>query len=126
MLPYEQWVKEADFDVYEARDDWFFTGGAGTLFPPHIFSEEVFRQEIIKELCPYADDIWLNIQAATCHVPIVNAACNRYLTYIDGSQEIRLVDINLTKNDEQLKNLAVYYKDQLKESIYNKISKEIL
>lgn len=121
MLPYEQWGKEADFDIYGIRDDWFFTGGAGTLFPPHIFNEEIFHQEVIQNLCPYADDIWLNIQAAACHVPIVNAASNRYLTYIDGSQEIRLVDINLTKNDEQLRSLALYYKEELKDSIYSKV-----
>ena len=118
---YDKWVKEADFDLYETRDDWFFTGGAGTLFPPHIFGEEVLNQDVIQKLCPYADDIWLNIQAAMKRVPIVNAACNRYLTYIDGSQEIRLVDINKTKNDEQLKALTEHYKEFLSDSIYQKM-----
>ena len=33
-------------------------GVAGVLYPPHIFGDEIFKIEAIKELAPKADDIW--------------------------------------------------------------------
>jgi len=33
-------------------------GYAGVLYPPHIFGEEIFNLDAIKQLAPKADDIW--------------------------------------------------------------------
>ena len=63
LLPYRSWEMECQTDLYQKKEDWFFTGGAGTLFPPHIFKASVFDYDVIKENCPHADDVWLNIQA---------------------------------------------------------------
>lgn len=37
--------------------------GSGSLFPPHVLSPKVFDKEAIKQLCPYADDLWLAYMA---------------------------------------------------------------
>lgn len=121
IAKYRKWKKQIGQDTYKVRDDWFFTGGAGTLLPPHVFGAEIFNEETILELCPWADDIWLNIHAAMNHVPIVNIAANNKLARIDVTQEECLQDINQQKNDIQLKNLAVYYKEQLAGTIYEKM-----
>ena len=36
-------------------------GVAGVLYPPHLFSDEIFNIGQIKRLCPKADDIWFGI-----------------------------------------------------------------
>lgn len=118
---YRDWKKQIGTDTYKVREDWFFTGGAGTLLPPHIFGEEIFNEEIIQELCPWADDIWLNIHAAMNRVPIVNIASNNKLARIESTQAVCLQTINLEKNDIQLKNLASHYREQLTGTIYEKM-----
>lgn len=118
MAPYETWNKECDYGVGEIKDDWFFTGGAGTLFPPKVMPDDVFDEAVIMQLCPYADDIWLNIQAAMNKVPIVNTANNNHLTYIEGTQVDCLYDINKEQNDVQLRRVLDYYKERLQDSIY--------
>ena len=121
IAPYGTWKKQCEYDINRIRNDWFFTGGAGTLFPPHIFGEEMFDEDTIQELCPWADDIWLNIQAAIKHVPIVNIAANNKLTRIDGTQEICLQKINIEKNDIQLKAVVRHYREKLVGTIYDNI-----
>ena len=118
ISPYSTWKKECENDTYKPKYDWFLTGGAGTLFPPHIFGTEMHEEEVIRELCPWADDIWLNINAAINHVPIVNVAGNNILRRIEGTQEIRLEDINKEQNDIQLKNVVMYYKEKLIGTVY--------
>lgn len=118
ISPYSTWRKECDNDTYKPKYDWFLTGGAGTLFPPHIFGPEMHEEEVIRELCPWADDIWLNINAAINRVPIVNVAGNNVLRRIEGTQEVRLEDINIEQNDIQLKNVVMYYKEKLIGTIY--------
>ena len=121
MLSYKEWKKQIGDHTYEIKDDWFFTGGAGTLLPPHIFDKEIFNKKVILELCPLADDIWLNIHAAMNKVPIVNTAANNKLARIASTQEVCLQTANLEQNDVQLKNLTSYYSDQLKGTIYEKM-----
>lgn len=118
LLPYAEWKMECDFGKNIERRDWFFTSGAGTLIPARVFSEDIFDEQVIKELCPYADDIWLNIHTAIHGITIVNIASNHKLTYVEGTQEECLWCVNKNKNDEQLKNLMEHYKNELLGTIY--------
>lgn len=121
VLSYKEWKKQIGDHTLEIKEDWFFTGGAGTLLPPHIFGEEIFNKKIIQELCSFADDIWLNIHAAINKVSIVNIAANNKLARIASTQDVCLQAVNLEQNDVQLKNLTSYYRDQLKGTIYEKM-----
>ena len=47
VLSYKEWKKQIGDHTLEIKEDWFFTGGAGTLLPPHIFGEEIFNKKII-------------------------------------------------------------------------------
>lgn len=120
IIPYSMWQKECCYDTYQIKQNWFFTGGAGTLLPPHVFKEEILNVAVIENLCPWADDIWLNIHAAIANASIVNIATNAILRRIDGTQENRLEDINCfqNQNDVQLKNVMDYYKKELAKTIY--------
>lgn len=118
---YKVWKKECAYDEDQTKHHWFFTGGAGTLFPPHVFGSEIFDVDTIQKLCPWADDIWLNINAAMNRVQIINTAANNILTRNESAQEDRLEDINREQNDVQLRNVISYYKEKLVGTIYDKI-----
>lgn len=118
---YAKWELEVDTELFRESEDLFFTGGAGTLFPPKIFDKEIFNVDIIQQLCPYADDIWLNIMAARNNVSVINTGYNSHPLYIDGTQEKCLYQINKSENDVQLKKVVEYYRDELKDSIYAKL-----
>ena len=120
LLPYKQWNRQCSKDTYQIKKEWFFTGGAGTLFPPHVYDDDVLDEQKYMELAPLADDIWLNIHAAIRNVPVVNTALNCYLRRIEGSQEVTLQRFNLARgeNDVQLKKMAEAYAEQLNGTIY--------
>lgn len=113
IAPYKEWEKEVEVPAGTSQGELFLTGGAGTLFPPHIFGEEVFNYEVIKELCPYADDIWINIMASLYKKEIVCIGNNNHLKYVEGTQDERLYDINRKGNDDQLRGLMEHYKGKL-------------
>lgn len=116
--PYAKWEPEVDTDIFRECPNLFFTGGAGTLFPPQIFDDEIFNLDVIQQLCPYADDIWLNVMAARNHVSVINTRNNSHPLYIEGTQDECLYQINKSQNDVQLKKVVEYYKEELKDSIY--------
>lgn len=39
--------------------------GQGTLYPPHVIPDEAFQEDLVMELCPYADDLWLKFMSLT-------------------------------------------------------------
>lgn len=53
--------EQPDLSVYSDSPFKLPFGFAGVLYPPHIFSDEVFNIELIKRLCPKADDIWFGV-----------------------------------------------------------------
>mgnify|MGYP001220841492 CR=1 FL=1 len=56
---YDKWEK----NFLGENDLSFFTSGCGTLFPPKCFYKDIFDKKSFMELCPSADDIWLNWMA---------------------------------------------------------------
>ncbi|WP_074395199.1 glycosyltransferase [Halomonas sp. HL-93] len=56
--PYRQWKWEVGPD--ELSDGLIFpTSGAGVLYPPRIFHQDITNQKRFMEICSTADDIWL-------------------------------------------------------------------
>ncbi len=47
----------------ETTENNVIIGVEGCLYPPHVFSDEVFNTEAIHQLCPTADDIWFTAMA---------------------------------------------------------------
>ena len=56
-----RYSEQPDLSVYSDSPFKLPFGFAGVLYPPHIFSDEVFNVELIKRLCPKADDIWFGV-----------------------------------------------------------------
>ncbi|PMO16708.1 hypothetical protein BCT17_06715 [Vibrio sp. 10N.222.54.F10] len=111
LRPYKYW----DFEVSHNNKGLFFTSGAGTLFPPKSLHSDVTDSALFSKLCPYADDVWLNIMAFRNGIEIHKVSDDRdyssRFTVIQRSQDIALEKINveMNKNDEQLENILDYY-----------------
>lgn len=88
------------------------TGGAGTLYPPGSLNKKVFDEKLIKELCFYADDIWLKIMAYLNDTKIVtNGRYNKDFVTVSSTQGTKLVSTNVINggNDRQLENVCNYF-----------------
>lgn len=71
MSSYEKWWSECMHYIGMPHMDLFAVGCAGILYPPHLFTDEVFNVENIKKYCMYADDIWLKIMGLISGVSVV-------------------------------------------------------
>lgn len=107
ILPYNTWIRETDCSLYTPSMQLFATGGAGTLYPPHLFRKEFFDWTAISTHCPIADDLWLKAMELISGVPVVAARIREPLQYLPGSQDEALKQINDVQhfNDVQLGNI---------------------
>jgi len=62
LKSYLHWNMSSETDSQNKINN-FFTSGGGTLFPPRSLHEEVFNEKIFTNICPTADDVWLNAMA---------------------------------------------------------------
>lgn len=94
--------------------DIFPTGVGGVLYPPHSLYKDTFNLDLIKELCFYADDVWLN---AMSHLQGTKCAKTSYSSHylpIKFKNKTRLRDVNVSgsANDVQINNVREYYKER--------------
>ncbi|MDT9026820.1 glycosyltransferase family A protein [Rossellomorea yichunensis] len=88
------------------------TGVSGVLYPPNSVDREIFNKESIKNLCFYADDLWLKIMSLKKGTHVVKSASfPDDLFTIESSQNESLGSINVAenKNDEQLQAILRKY-----------------
>ena len=115
ISPYIEW--ENEIQNPEANDFIFLTTGAGVFLPPHIFDAEVLNANVFLQICPYADDVWLNAMSLLSGVERKKVNDDRVFRErflpIPGSKDIALSEYNTEKggNDKQLK--AVFEKYDL-------------
>ena len=105
LLPYSEWVREYDEQLMVPSRQYVAVGVGGVLYPPHLLHEALFRSDIIRHACLFADDLWLKVIECLSGVPVVCVSSHRGLNYVPDSQEVALWRTNLTqqKNDMQLK-----------------------
>ena len=112
LLPYDEWGKSCSSPDMIPRFDVLPTTGAGTLFPPSCFTEEVFNDKVIRECCPHADDLWVKIMLTLKRVPVLLPDKRYPLQLIEGTQDDKLWDINIEANDVQIRRLLDLYKKE--------------
>lgn len=89
--------------------------GSGSLFVPNALDKEVFQKELLLEICPYADDLWITFMAYKKGTSITSL--NRWRAFpitIYGTDEESLWYINAQdgKNDEQWLKLKKYFSEE--------------
>jgi hypothetical protein len=88
------------------------TGGFGTLYEYNQLNNTFDNLNLIKDLVPHADDLWLKVQSLIKNVNIItNAKYNKDPITIKSSQLEKLVSTNVLNggNDEQLKGILKYF-----------------
>lgn len=113
VLPYDCWVKEIDSCVDQPSMQLLCTGGAGALYPAHLFKPEVFDKQAILDNCLFADDLWLKFMELLSGIPVVISEAYMGLKYVPGSQVETLCSINVgeNQNDQQFE-MAVEWAEE--------------
>ena len=113
--PYCSWKWQVGSE--ETADGLIFpTSGAGTLYPPRVFHEDVTKPEIFMELCPDTDDIWLYWMALLNGAKAKRSNYNFLLIEWHNKKSSPLWQKNIRENgnDSSIKNLLRRYKTTLK------------
>ena len=107
LNPYQQW----DFRTETQDERLFFGSGGGTLFPPESLDGDAVRRDLAMQLCPRADDIWLNAMTRLRGTPIRRAELSGTILPVLNRRTDNLARTNLDlgDNDRQLKALRDYY-----------------
>ena len=109
--PYDEWIGlSPDFSGPSLL--LIAIGVGGILYPKGFFENVVFDYNIIKELAPLSDDLWLKIIGYTQNVPVVKVDENSKEWFtIATSQKKALLQDNVYKkeNDIAFRNLCNYY-----------------
>ena len=105
--PYRDW--KSTTDKYYG-DDFFFGSGGGTMLMPASLPKETCDIDLALELCPKADDIWLNAMCRRAGLTISKVrSALIYPTNIDSKDTLYRENIGLGKNDLQLKNVNNHF-----------------
>ena len=108
IAPYEQW----EMSVGSKPNTILFpTTGAGVLFPPNCFHQEVTNHEKFLSLCPTADDIWFFWMARLKGTEIKHSGFNLNLVSWRGTDSGGLAEQNVArqKNDHYIRLLTKNY-----------------
>ena len=112
LNPYRQW--HHNFNKWRGdSSDLFFTSGAGTLIPAGLMPQDTFNKEVFKDICFFADDVWLNFQARNGNVKVVtNSFYNKDEISVGKTQQVKLVQQNVLVggNDKQINAVKSYLK----------------
>lgn len=108
LLPYNNWGSY--YSAYTG-DDLFFGSGGGTLVRPSDFYKDVLNLDLALELCPKADDIWLNAMAKLGGCKYIKVKDGPILS-VQNRNDAPLYKDNLSQNlnDIQIKSVQQYYK----------------
>jgi len=118
-IQYSRWVKETRNCLYTPAMQLIATGGAGALYPAAILNDEYLKEELINELCPLADDLWLKAVELISNVPVVLANDHYELNVYEPTQTDTLFSKNggMMKNDEQIKAITAWFKNRFGKDI---------
>ena len=116
LKPYRQWIHNFNPKQEMCSGDLFFTSGAGTLIPSGIMPADTFNDEVFKQICFHADDVWLNMHAQKAGIYIyTNNTYNKDEISIGHSQDVKLVNENVLSggNDKQIQAVMEYLNNNL-------------
>ncbi len=87
---------------------YLLTGVGGVLYPPNIFDEMSFDKSVFLDICKFADDVWLSINAFRLGVNIAsNSTFNKDFIAVSKSWNTRLLNYNSKGNGNDQQFLAV-------------------
>ena len=110
------WPYLTEMPTDSSPQDLFFEGFGGVFYPCGCLSEEVYKEQVFKEICPTADDVWFNAIARISHTPI--QICERApydfigaVNDVCQATALHIINNSDNRNDRQLR--AVWQHFQL-------------
>lgn len=105
ICPYDAWVKGRDVAPKMVSRSLFAIGYGGQILHRKWFADQFLEPELIFNLCPKNDDIWLAFALRTGGVRTRNTAVYLPLMEVAGNYETSLQRFNLAQgqNDEQIR-----------------------
>ncbi|WP_238554047.1 glycosyltransferase family A protein [Gordonia sp. KTR9] len=106
LTPYSQWPLIKDSSVSNRN---FVTGVSGALYPAELMRALVARGTQFEELCPKADDVWINHTALQAQIPIrVVDGRSRDFISLESTQAIGLKHANVMQGGNDAQIAATY------------------
>lgn len=106
LLPYEQWPLVRDSSECERN---FVTGVSGALYPPVMINALMERGTEFEEVCPNADDVWINHTALQVRVPVrVVDGRSRDFISLEAAQGTGLKHANVARGRNDVQIAATY------------------
>ncbi len=112
LMPYLKWNRLSTTGYQEASYKIVATGVGGILYPPHVFSESLWKKDVFTRYAPYSDDLWLKIISMICNIKIIRATKHsKTWPLITDTQSNKLCKYNVADggNDKQFAALIDYY-----------------
>lgn len=118
LLPYLKW--SSDIRPYNS-DNLLQIGAGGVLYPPGCLHDLVLNSNVFMNVCPLADDIWLNSMARLKGTPVVKSMKTvQLLPVTNNAPSLSSVNNgNLNYNDKQIKQLRNYLISNDLEDVYS-------
>lgn len=109
-VSYQKWKWQVDFNE-PANGLIFSTSGAGALWPPHVFHDDISSEKKFLKLCPDADDIWLYWMSSLKGAVVKRSNYNFIFTEWPISLASPLWHTNVlgNGNDLQVRNMVKEY-----------------
>lgn len=117
-LPYSQQPP-----ICEAKEDVVTMmpfGVGGVLYPPHVFSDEVFNEVVFRDKCRFADDVWFGVMEIRDNINVYYIPNNSWtgngdVDYAEEYDEENSSALHFRndihgQNDIQFRALIDYYK----------------
>lgn len=107
LLPYVRWKRNRKSYIHK---NLIQIGVGGVLYPPFCLDKEVLNDILFMDLCPLADDVWLNFMARIKGTRIVQSNM-KILPLPIKSNTSSLCSVNMFKgmNDKQIDKLRSYF-----------------
>ncbi|WHY71991.1 hypothetical protein [Fictibacillus enclensis] len=114
LYPCNEWRKFAVVDGIK-KNHFVQVGVNGVLYPPRSIDGDIaFDKDLIRKLCPLADDLWLNAMATLNNKNVIEGIpYDRSVIFLEifGTAKFGLTKVNVgrNKNQEQLEMLIKYF-----------------
>ncbi|SFQ11413.1 hypothetical protein SAMN04487928_11936 [Butyrivibrio proteoclasticus] len=117
-VKYARWkgFEEYGINFQPHPSNVFFTTGGGTLIPNWLMPRETLNIDSFMNICPTADDVWLNYMARLGGVKIVNTCsydCHCLFEINNDGKNLSDINIYDGVNDKCIKEMARVYRINL-------------
>ncbi|KEO58899.1 hypothetical protein DT23_15925 [Thioclava indica] len=107
--PYLEWRRRVE--AHQRGPLIFPTGVTGVLYDPRIFHEDIARRDLIAELCPHADDVWLYwMHRMKGSQPHLISDGRKNVEWPESQvQSLRSINVDQNLNDRQIEAMIAHY-----------------